>query len=472
MSDFELDRDPGQPGPEAPPARPRPAASLPAAAPATELPADLQRQPPCNVDAEAAALGACLFGEADVVDRVLVGLVAADFFKMAHQRVYDAITALRGDGAVIDLVSLQAKLQDTGHLVSAGGPVALAQLMERVATVTNVDAYIQIVKEKAQLRRLIAAAAQISQDAYARQNQSAEVIDAAGERILAVAEGRAAAFEAIGAGWEPHFEDLARSSRGERALGLVTGLKGWDRVLGGIIPGKVYVIGARPGEGKSTLALNLATGLAGRNTPSAFFSLEMDKEQIRDRLVAAAAEIDGSKIERGAMDAAEMDLYQGVMKTIHRYPLHLYHDPYMQLQQLLALARVAVSKMRCKVLFVDYMQMLHDDSRRFTSHAQELTEICRRLAAFARAHHVAVVEVAQVNRDLKEGEEPKVSHLKDSGGIEEAADVVALLYDKKEEKYQGQVRVPVELIFGKNRGGDRGRIELNHTRSFLRFDSN
>ena len=460
-----MDDEPGTPPPMAPLGtdneRTAAAATLP-------LASNRERTPPHDVDAEAAALGACFFGEPEVVDKVLLALTAPEFYRPAHQAVFTAVQELRGAGAVVDLVTVQGHLQAAGLLERAGGPLALVDLMGKTSSTSNVEAYVGMVKDAARLRQLLGAVQQIQGAIYGRAGSVADIIDGAGEAVAAVAEGRAVDFERIGEGWQGHFDDLVASSTGRKRLGLPTPWDGWNRILGGIIPGKVYVIGAIPGEGKSTLALNIADHLANQNHPCAFFSLEMDKAQIRDRLVASKAEIEGGKIERGAMNEEEMDLYAGAMKAIARNPLHLYHDPYMNLQRLLALARVAVSKLRCRVLFVDYLQMLHDDSQRFGSYAQELSNICMRLAAFARAHQVAIVEVAQLNRDLK-GDEPKVWHLKDSGGIEAAADVVALLHDKKDKDYAGQAVVPVQLIFGKNRGGDRGRLELQHHRPFLRF---
>ena len=482
---IEFDKDEGEPLPPAaasyPEARlarfekeaaaPDPAWAPP---PARALPpADLAAGPApvANVEAEAAVLGSCLLGSEQAIDRVLTALNTADFYKGAHGRVFDAIASLRADGASVDLISVNERLAVRGHLDFVGGPAAVAELTSRVASVSNVDAYVGIVREKAQLRRLEAACFQTIADIHQRQEQASMILDDAGERFLNVSEVRGSDFETLGVGWEQDFEALAASSRGEHPLGFPTGLNGIDRLTGGIMGGKTWVIGGRPGEGKTALCLNLAYNLANRNVPVAFFSLEMETKDLRGRIVSSVAEIDGNKIERGQLKPDELTLYRDTLTGLRNHPLYIFRDPEASLAKILALSRVAISKHRVKVIFLDYLQLLRDPDNRYGSLAQETTAICRRLSQFGRKHRVSIVEAAQLNRDIKDGDEPRVRHLKESGGIEENADVIALLYDKKDEKHIGQPVTPIELILGKHRGGDVGKLELSYTRRFLRFES-
>ena len=424
---------------------------------------------PHNETAEAAILGACLLVPS-ALSAVMVRVRRDDFYRGANRKVFSAISDLYNQSLPVDLVTVQEWLSSHGDLEAVGGTIYLVELTDKVASSSNVEAYAQLVREKAQLRQLLVACRETMKDLFERQEQTSEVLDAAAERILSVSDVRSADFEGVGVGWEADFELLERSSRGEKPFALKTPLDGWNRILGGIIPGKVYVVGGRPGDGKSALCLNLASAIAQGGTPTVFFSLEMDKLQMRNRIVAAEADIDGSNIEIGKMTEDELLLYKATMRMIHARALYFYHDPYLELNQLLSLARVAISKMSAKIFVIDYLQLVRDTSRRYGSKAEETTEVCRRIAAFARAHNVAIIEAAQINRDVKE-EEPKVRHLKDSGGIEEGADVVALLYDEGDSKYSGQPQVPITLIIGKNRGGTTGRFEMQFTRRFLRFES-
>ncbi len=436
-------------------------------------PADLAAGPAplANVEAEAACLGACMYN-AEAADKVLLLLGHADFYKGAHARIFDVVQDLRAVGAQVDLVAVQEKLSARGHLAFVGGAVALAELTEKVASVANVEAYCRIVREKAQLRRLEAAAYAILADCRNRQEEASAVLDEASERILQVAEVHGTDFEMVGAGWEEDFEALAASSRGEKPLGMATGLVGIDRLTGGAMAGKTWVIGGRPGEGKTALMLNIADRMADRGIPVLFFSLEMETRDLRGRIVAARADIDGNKIERGRLDPEELETYKATLNAIRKAPLYIYRDPDLTLQKLMAMTRVAISKYKVRAIFIDYLQLLRDPDRRYSSLAQETTAICRDISQrLGRKHKIAVFEAAQLNRDMKDGDEPKVRHLKESGGIEENADVIALLYDKHDKDYAGQPITPIELILGKHRGGDVGRVELQYTRRFLRFES-
>ena len=239
---VDLDVESGPPAPGAP-------VPLPGGRPTAVPAVNGDRVPPHSIAAEAAVLGACLLDTA-ATDKVLAVLGRADFYKPAHQVVFAAVQVLRSSGQVVDLVTVNAHLDDNHQLERAGGALGLADLTERIPSTLNVEAYSTKVRQLAQLRQLLGALQQSEQDVYANQADAAAVIEAAGERVLGVAEGRAVDFSALGSGWEAHLGDLEASSRGLRPLGFQTALPAWNRILGGIIPGKVYVIGGRPGEGE------------------------------------------------------------------------------------------------------------------------------------------------------------------------------------------------------------------------------
>ncbi len=449
--------------------KPLPGAA-PAARPGPGLPG---RVPPHDRDAEAAVLGSCLLEKAAIeISEPL--LKADDFYVPAHRSVWACLTELNADGKPADLVTVQALLQARGQLDALGGAFGLAELGDRVAAVSNVEAYARLVREKSQLRRMLAALAISTQDIYERQEYASAVIDATSERVLAVTEARTIDFQLLGVGWEPEFQMLKDSSEGRKPVGFSSGLAGLDRLLGGIVPKKTIVIGGKTGEGKSALAINLADNLTRDGIPAAFFSLEMDNLMIRNRIVAARASIDGFSIERGRMTTAEVDRYRDTMQGLAKQPLHLFYESELQLQQFLALARVAVSRLGCKAIFIDYMQLLDDDSRRFGTDAAKMSFICRRIAQFGRAHKVAIIEAAMLKRgEAQKDLPPRLADLKESGGLEENADVVLLLHTSEDDKKQrgSKLHVPVDCQIAKHRGGDTGRIELQFTGRYLKFES-
>ena len=433
------------------------------------------RIPPHDRDAEAAVLGSCLL-EKMAIEISEPLLRADDFYVPAHRDVWVCIVELNGENRPVDMVTVQAMLQARGRLEFVGGPSALVELLDRTAAAANVEAYARLVRERSQLRRMLTALHASMLDIYDRQEYASAVIDATSERVLAVTEARTIDFELVGTGWEEDFAALKASSNGTAPVGMSSGLAGLDRLIGGIVPKKTMVIGGKTGEGKSTLAINLADNLSRSGIPCAVFSLEMDKLMMRNRIVAARAGIDGFVIERGRMSNLELEKYEATMRSLDKQPLHLFYEPELQLQQLLALARVAVSRLGCKAIFIDYMQLLDDDSRRYATDAAKLSFICRRIAQFGRAHKVAIIEAAMLKRD--EGPRtkdlpPRLADLKESGGLEENADVVLLLHTSEDDKKQRNSRIhtPVTCHIAKHRGGETGQIELALAARYLRFES-
>jgi replicative DNA helicase len=465
FSDFDAPKPEAPPAPGTPQFAPRPAAPAPASG----------RIPPHDRDAEAAVLGSCLLEKAAIeISEPL--LKADDFYIPGHRDVWACITELNAENRAVDVVTVQALLAARGRLEVVGGPMALLELMDKVASTSNVEAYARLVRERSQLRRMLVALHTSTLDIYDRQEHASAVIDATSDRVLAVTEARTIDFELIGAGWQDDFDMLRASSTGTAPMGMPSGLASLDRLLGGIVPKKTMVIGGKTGEGKSTLAINLADNLTRAGIPAAFFSLEMDKLMIRNRIVAARAEIDGFAIERGRMSNLELEKYHAIMTALGKQPLHLFYEPQLQLQQFLALARVAVSRLGCKAIFIDYMQLLDDDSRRYATDAAKLSFICRRIAQFGRTHKVAIIEAAMLKRD--EGPRtkdlpPRLADLKESGGLEENADVVLLLHTAEEDKKHrsSSMNIPVSCHIAKHRGGDTGQIELTLTARYLKFGS-
>ena len=425
-------------------------------------------------EAEAAVLGACLL-DPKAVDTCSAVLGVSDFYHEPARIVWEIVTELHNEGRPVDMVTVMEVMQSRSQLEKIGGPSGLAALTVHVGDVTNVEAYARIVKDKSLRRAMVRAVNETLADANGN-GETSEILALAQERLLAISEARADDFELAGQNWQADFDILKAASEGGRPIGYPTGLASWDRVMGGILPGKVYVLGGRPGEGKSALALTFAMALARAKTPVAFFSTEMDKAMIRNRMAAGEGELDGFQIEQGRLTAEHLEIYKSVMLRWGALPLHVFHDPNLQLVRLLALARVAVSRLRVRALFVDYMQMVEDDSRQHGTSAAELGFICKRLAQFARSHRIAVIEVSQLRRAVRESDKdraPRIEELKESGGLEEAADVVALLHSTEQQKREQRERQygPVTCAIAKHRGGPVSEIELSFAGRHLKFFS-
>lgn len=428
------------------------------------------RLPPNSLEAEAAVLGAAMMDPVALHMAIQI-LHESDFYRGSHRLIFRAMQDLLQREKEVDLITVMDCLQASGNLEAAGGPMGLASLSEKVASATNVESYARIVKEKSKLRKLIKVCEDSTKDAFNRQEESSLVIDTAMSKILSIAEASEDDFEHAGSGWEADFAEMEETSIKGQRRGYPIRLQGWNNKIGGIIPGKVYVIGARPGTGKSALALNMASDLVSLKVPTAFFSLEMDKNQMRNRIVAASADVDGWKIEQGFMNTSELSSYRQVMRDLKGKPLHFYYDPGLTLVRLMALMRVAVLRFRVKAIFIDYLQMLSDDSQKHSTPAQEMTHIARTLARFARSQKVAIIEAAQLNRDnSKMDREPRKADLKESGGIEEAADVICLLHEVDRDQHEGQPIIPVKFIYDKHRGGPTGQQTMQYVRRFLRFE--
>ncbi len=430
----------------------------------------LDRLPPHALEAESAVLGAMMMDPLAL--NICFGiLIETDFFKSAHRLTFQACQELTQKGRPVDLTTVLEYLNSHGQLEAAGGPVGLAGHSERTAAATNVESYATIVKNKSKLRQLITACAQVTQDAYQRQEESSLVIDGAMARVMEISQAQESDFEMAGANWEADYQELEKVSISGQRRGYPLSLQRWNEVVGGIIPGKVYVIGAQPGTGKSALCLNIACDMAAQSVPTALFSLEMDNFQMRNRIVAGRANVDGWSIEQGKMTTQELQQYKWTMQQMKGKPLYFHHDRSMSLLQLLSRARLAVMRFGVKVIILDYIQMLSDESKRHATKAAEYAHIARELARFADKNKVAMIEAAQLNRDLsKTDREPRKTDLKESAGFEENADVVCLMHEVDRDQHIGQPIIPVKLIFDKHRGGPIGSPQVNYVRRFLRFE--
>lgn len=420
---------------------------------------------PYDPASEGAVLGAMMLDEGALYSCLNL-VVETDFYKPLHRLVYKALSDLAFQGIVPDLVTVQGELHRTGKLEQAGGPMALVALTEAVGSISNIEAYCALVTEKSRLRRLWTATHTIRQMIEQNSATASVVIDEAENLIFDMGADRIGVLvEKVGTGWEEEHERLAKLAREGRMPGIPTGFEHFDAYTGGMHPGKLIVVAARPGVGKSALTLNMAVDMAKRGVPTSVFSLEMPKEELRARIVCSEARIDSMQLTTGIVSAQHLKDYATVMGLLKDVPLYLNDDSTMQLGRLVSGMRLLVRKYKVKVVVVDYLQLLtvagHRGDRR-----EEVSKISRVLKTEAKKLMVTVVALSQVNRDSEKGGKKgpiSISQLRESGTIEQDADMIVLL-DPDEDREE-----MIYVNIAKNRGGPTGKFWLEFEKRYLRF---
>lgn len=413
---------------------------------------------PHSLDAERSVLGAVLLNPAVLPDALSV-LSPDDFFRQANADVWRAISALDAAGVAVDGLTVKERLAQGGQLDSVGGMAYLASLVDGVPRSTNVEHYARIVKQKADLRRAIAAANRILTDAYEEADDAQGVLDRAEASLMALTTRQAASgFVRLSDIIPAVLEELdAVRSQPGAVRGIASGLAALDEALFGFQAGRLYVIAARPGMGKSSLAENIARSAAKGGKVAAFLSLEMSGEEYATRSVASEAGIDGQRLQRGFLGERDYGRLSTAYGTLGELDLFIWDDPNVTTRQLRAQARSLKARTGLDLLVVDYTQLMCS-SERSENRAIEVGNITRALKGLSKELKIPVIALAQLNRELerRDDKRPRLSDLRDSGRLEEDADVVIFIY--REGHYNESCANPdeTELIIAKNRSGPKG----------------
>ncbi|HEY2088679.1 MAG TPA: replicative DNA helicase, partial [Mycobacterium sp.] len=392
------------------------------------------RHPPQDLAAEQSVLGGMLLSKDAIADVVEV-LTSDDFYRPAHQAIYDCILDLYAKGEPADPVTVAAELQRRGALVKLGGAPYLHTLMSAVPTAANASYYAEIVAEKAILRRLVEAGTRIVQLGYhgADGAQVDEVVDRAQAAIYDVTERRTASEDYVALEFllQPTMDELdAISRQGTAGLGVPTGLKDLDEAINGLHPGQMVVVAARPGLGKSTLGLDFARSCSIKHgMTSAIFSLEMGRNEITMRLLSAEAKVRLTDMRAGKMSGDDWERVAQVMAKISEAPLFVDDSPNLTMMEIRAKARRLKQRHDLKLLVVDYLQLM-TSGRRVESRQQEVSEFSRQIKLLAKELEIPVVAISQLNRgpEQRTDKRPMLSDLRESGSIEQDADMVILLH--------------------------------------------
>jgi len=439
------------------------------------------RMPPHAIEAEMSLLGSMILDSRVIGDvlQVLGESGTDQFYQSRHTAIYDVLVELYDKNLPIDLVQLQQRLADLGVLEQAGGVEYLIELAESVPSATSATYYAKIVSDKAVLRRLIDAAGQILYQAYTSSDEAAEQVDVAEREVFRLAEQRT--IQDAGTLGELLQETFAQleAREGQHLTGLETGFLELDEITSGLQKSEMIIIAGRPSMGKTALGLNIAEHIGATNKqPVGIFSLEMSRQQLAQRLLCSRSGVDSHRVRRNTLSNDEFGRLAMTVGDLSDAPLYIDDTPGLTLLQLRAKARRMAARHDIKAVIVDYMQLMSapgSDSRQ-----QEVSDISRGIKALARELNVPVICLSQLNRspEGREGHRPRMSDLRESGSIEQDADVIMLLH--REEYYHSDQdwaqenpdKVGVaELIIAKQRNGPTGTVNLQFSAQTTRFNN-
>jgi replicative DNA helicase len=433
-----------------------------------------ERTLPHNLEAERSVLGAILVHN-DAFNLAAQVIDSGDFYRDAHRRIFERMVQLNERNQAIDFVTLKEELSRAGEIDEVGGPAYVAALADGVPRATNVEYYARIVKEKSTLRGLIFAANKILTNAYEADQESDLILDEAESSIFAVADDR------LKAGFVP-MRDLVKDSfpkieqlfeQKRLVTGVATGFVDLDEMTRGLQPSDLIIVAARPSMGKTSLVLNIAQYVAIQPEHTVgFFSLEMSKESLFLRLLTSEAQIDSHRLMSGAIGQKDYGRISHALESLSAMRLFIDDTANIGVMEMRAKARRLQKEHRLSLLVVDYIQLMSGRGR-FENRTLELASISRSLKGLAKELRVPIVVLSQLSRapESRSDHRPQLSDLRESGALEQDADVVVLIY--REDAYNRDPNNPdagtAELILAKQRNGPTGTVRLAFLREQTRF---
>jgi replicative DNA helicase len=433
-------------------------------------PAEFERTPPQDVIAEQSVLGGMLLSK-DAISEVVEILRERDFYRPAHELIYDAIIDLYSRGEPADPVTVSAELTKRGDLTRAGGAPYLHTLISSVPTAANASYYAKIIRERAIMRRLVEAGTKIVQLGYTVEGEVDDAVNAAQAEVHAVTERRAAEdYIQLSELLPAAFDEIEKISSGVMGEGVKSGFKDLDALTHGFHPGNMIVLAARPAVGKSTLGLDIARYASiHKGDTSVIFSLEMSRSEITMRMLSAEARVPLNNIRAGSLTDEEWARMARRMGEISEAPMFIDDSPNLSLMEIRAKARRLKQRHNLKLIVIDYLQLM-TSGKRVENRQQEVSEFSRQLKLLAKELNVPVIAISQLNRspEQRSDKKPMLSDLRESGSIEQDADVVILLH--RDDLYDQQNRSgEADLIVAKHRNGPTRTITVSAQLHFARF---
>ena len=431
-----------------------------------------ERALPHNLEAERSILGAILIRN-DAFNVAAEVIDADDFFRDAHRRVFDRMVDLNERGQAIDLVTLRDELGRSGDLDPVGGPAYISSLADGVPRSTNVEHYARIVKERATLRNLIAAANRIEADAYAAREDAAAVLDRAEQEIFSIAEGRInSGFVPLSELAEASFATIERLQSVQSAVtGVPTGFADIDEMTAGLQPADLVIVAARPSMGKTAFALNIGAHVGSRDGRTVgVFSLEMAKEQLFIRMLTSAAQIDSHRFRTGLLTESDYGRLSAAMSSLSDARVYIDDTPSLGVLEMRAKSRRLKAEHGLDLIIIDYLQLMQGRGR-FENRNQEIASISRSLKALAKELDVPVVALSQLSRapESRGDKRPQLSDLRESGALEQDADVVMFIFREDMYEETPENENVAEIIVGKQRNGPTGTVRLAFLKQQTRF---
>lgn len=423
------------------------------------------RIPPQSLESERALLGALLL-RPDAIHDVADLIRAESFYAEKHRLIFSAMRELADRGEPIDLLSLSERIGSQGQLERSGGRAYLAELADSAPAPGNYSHYADLVSRKHVMRALIDAAYSITETAYDESRDTIEVLDEAEKSIYAIGDQSAAhKFTAIGDKIHEAWDRIeALSKREDGIRGVPSGFPALDNLLSGFHPSDLVIIAARPSVGKTSLALDIARNAAVRsNVPVGIFSLEMSSEQLIDRMLAAESFVNSWKLRTGQVrEADDFSRIRDALETLSKAPIFIDDKPGNNILAMRAVARRLKRERGIGLIVVDYLQLMAPTSTKASdSLVQQVTEISRSLKSLARELKVPVIALSQLSREVeKRGGKPRLSDLRDSGSIEQDADVVMFIHRDDKRNPESDRPGIAEILVEKHRNGPTGRCEL------------
>lgn len=434
-------------------------------------------QPPQNLEAEASLLGAVLI-DGDALVKIADTISTLDFYDQRHQRIYEAVSQLYEKRRPIDVLTLADQLKGNGFLEMIGGPSYLTELTNFVPTAAHVEQYAEIVAQKAVRRRLIKASKQMTELGYDESKALQELIEEAEANLFQVSQQHVkqsiTSIEDILAASFERLDDLHKDS--SKIRGIPTGFRDMDNILAGLQRSDLFILAARPSMGKTAFSLNLAHNIAvSAKEPVLVFSLEMSKEQLVDRLLSMESGVDAWALRTGNLTDADFEKLGQAMGTLSEAKIFIDDTPSISVSDLRTKARRESHQAPLGLIIVDYLQLM-SGGKKFASgdnRVNEISEISRGLKGIARELNVPIIALSQLSRSVenRKPQIPQLADLRESGSIEQDADVVAFIY--REEYYNPETdrKNITDILIKKHRNGPTGGVELYFDREKQRFRS-
>ena len=434
---------------------------------------DLGKIPPHDIDAEQAVLGSMLTDK-DAVAEAIETLKEEDFYRDDNKAIFEAVLNLYSKSEPVDIITLKDELESMGKFEQVGGFEYLANLPDKVPTTANVQKYIKIVEEKSLLRNLIKTANEIIDLGYSSTEDVEDIMDKAERKIFDIMQRKSQK------GYTPIKDVLVESftkleelyNRKQHITGVPTGFVELDYKTAGLHGSELILVAARPAMGKTAFALNIAANAALRgNVPVAIFSLEMSKDQLVNRILCGEAMVDSNKVRTGKLEEDDWVKLAGAIGPLSESEIYIDDTPGISIMEIRTKCRKLKMEKNIGLVVIDYLQLVQGSNKRSGSREQEISEISRSLKILAKEINVPVIALSQLSRAVEQRPDhrPMLSDLRESGAIEQDADIVMFLYRDDYYNKESEKKDIAEVIIAKQRGGSTGTVELLWMGNYTKF---